>query len=151
MPSIKPVAVLILVFLLAGSCAAEHGLPAWYDTERNPETDLATAVSLADGRNIMIVVGGDWCSWCYTLDKFIKTNKDIQTKLAETFVILKVNYSEENLNEEFLGKYPEILGYPAILILDETGKYLASENSGELEEGKSYSKEAFLTFIARWK
>ncbi len=151
MPSVKLIAVLVLVFLFVGSFAAEQGLPAWYDTERNPETDLATAVSIADGRNIMIVVGGDWCSWCHTLDKFIKTDKDIQAKLAETFVILKVNYSEENLNEEFLGKYPEIQGYPAILILDETGKYVASENSGELEEGKSYSRDAFLAFIAKWQ
>ena len=151
MPFIKPIAVLILVFLLAGSFAADSGLPDWYDPDRNPEQDLSTAVALTDGRNIMIVVGGDWCSWCHTLDKFIKTNEDIQTKLAETFVILKVNYSEENLNEDFLGKYPEIEGYPAILILDETGKYVASENSGELEEGKSYSKEAFFVFIAKWK
>ena len=65
-------------------------------------------------------------------------------------VTLKVNFSPENKNEPLLSKYGEIPGYPHIFVLDSEGKLLHSQNTSELEAGKSYNKELFVDFLKKW-
>ncbi|MBK7266151.1 MAG: hypothetical protein IPI12_07435 [Ignavibacteriales bacterium] len=89
--------------------------------------------------------------WCHRIDEFIETNEDVKSSLTSAFVILKVNYSKENKNEEFLGKFPAIEGYPHFFVLENDGSLIVSQNTGDLEDGKSYSKEKFLEFVAKYK
>lgn len=125
---------------------------AEYDPARNPEDDLNEAVKLAQssGKRILIEVGGSWCSWCRALDRFIHENRTVAGKLEQDFLVLKVNYSEENRNESFLSRFPEIPGYPHLFVLDADGSFLYSQSSAPLEEGKSYSEEAFMAFLNEW-
>mgnify|MGYP000051851594 CR=1 FL=1 len=62
---------------------------------------------------------------------------------------MKVNYSRENYNEEFLGQYPDIPGYPHLYVLENDGTLLYSKNTVELEEGRSYNEQAILDFLTR--
>ena len=41
-------------------------------------------------------------------------------------------------------------GYPHLFVLDANGKLLHSQNTGELEAGKSYDKGRFLAFVKRF-
>ena len=100
------------------SIAKDNGLPDWYDFNRDAVMDLNHAAKIADGKKILVIAGGEWCSWCHILNKFIHSNTEVSKLLYETFVVLKVNYSEENMNQEFFEKYPKIKGYPAFIILD---------------------------------
>ena len=63
---------------------------------------------------------------------------------------MKVNFSEENRNADFLSPYPTIPGYPHLFVLDSEGTFLHSQGAGELEQGRSYNQEAFLAFLERW-
>lgn len=63
---------------------------------------------------------------------------------------MKVNYSPENKNEEFLSNYPKIQGYPHFFVLDENGKLLHSQDTGKLEEGKNYNAQKFIDFLKLW-
>jgi hypothetical protein len=81
----------------------------------------------------------------------LQDNADVKAALDERFVLLKVNMSEENKNEAFLSTLPEIKGYPAFIIADANGTVLGSQNTGDLEQGKSYSKQAILAFVAKWQ
>ncbi len=123
-----------------------------YDPQRDPAQDLAQVLTQTrtSGKRILIEVGGDWCTWCHALDRYIHDNEAVSEALRANFVVLKVNYSEENTNESFLSQYPEIPGYPHIFVLESTGELLHSQNTGDLEEGKSYSNEAFLSFLNKW-
>lgn len=123
-----------------------------YDPERDPFTDLETAVAQAQSKNknILLIVGGDWCSWCHILETFIGNQPDIQAALAENFIILKINYSEDNLNEAFLGQYPEAGGYPHFYVLDATGEFLHSQDTVELEASDSYNQKKFMDFLLTW-
>ncbi len=132
-----------------------HGqpsLPHWYDPSRDPAVDLQAAVALAQrsGKRILLEVGGDWCSWCHALEKYIKATPAVAEPLDAAFVVLKVNYSEDNKNEAFLAAYPEVPGYPHLFVLDTDGAFLHSQGTGDLEEGKSYSEAALRKFIAEW-
>ncbi|MBZ0315892.1 MAG: thioredoxin family protein [Anaerolineae bacterium] len=126
---------------------------AEYDPTRDPAADLTNAVDEAQqsNRRILLDIGGDWCGWCHILDEFIEQRADINQALRQNFVILKVNYSQENFNDAFLQQFPAAAGYPHFYILESDGTFLHSQNTAELEEGQSYNPAVFMAFIEQWK
>jgi thioredoxin-related protein len=123
-----------------------------YDPTRDPAADLASTVKVAHAseKQILLQVGGNWCSWCRRLDNYIAMHPAVARVLAEDFIIQKVNYSEEKENAEFLAQYPKINGYPHWFVLDRDGKLLHSQSTGELEAGDSYSEPTMLIFLRNW-
>lgn len=123
-----------------------------YDPTRDPEEDLKKTVqqAKAEGKRILLQVGGDWCSWCHLMNKYFHENEAVAKALLRDFIIMKVNFSSENRNAEFLKRFPKIPGYPHLYVLDADGKLLHSQGTGVLEEGRSYSEEAVLKFLSRW-
>ena len=104
----------------------------------------------AEGKRILIQVGGEWCGWCHLLDAFIHEHEAIFQRMEAGFLIMKVNWSRENQNEAFLGQYPDIPGYPHIYVVEKDGTLLHSQNTVELEEGRSYNEQAILDIQDRW-
>jgi len=123
-----------------------------FDPERNPFEDLEKAIEAARNENkrILLDVGGEWCIWCHRLDAFIENNEELNKYLQDNFIVVKVNYSEENRNEEFLKQYPKIPGFPHIFILDKNGKFLHSQDTGKLEKDKSYDLDKIMNFLKNW-
>ena len=123
-----------------------------FDPARNAAADLAGAMAKAQksGKRIVLDVGGEWCGWCVWMDKFFAANPELSRVRDENFVWLKINFSEENENAEFLAAYPKAAGYPHLYVLDENGKFLHSQNTAELEKGKSYDLEVFMSFLKKW-
>ena len=102
-------------------------------------------------KRIILDVGGEWCIWCHRIDAFMQNTKEVKSLLDENYIVLKVNYSKENKNEKFLSQYPAIEGYPHFFVLEKDGTLLHSQNTGELEKDKDYSKEKFIEFLNKWK
>lgn len=123
-----------------------------FDPEADPVADLAAAVELAqaEGKHILLDVGGEWCSWCHLIDAYIETNAPTHEAFACAFVVVKVNYSDENENEAFLSQYPDRQGYPHFFVLDDTGALVASQGTGELEEGRGYNEAAMVGFANQY-
>ena len=131
---------------------ADFYVVSGYDETRDPAADLKTTVERAqkEGKRILLEVGGVWCGWCTLLDGFIRVHSAVSGKLQSGFLIMKVNWSRENRNEGFLGDYPSIRGYPHLFVLERDGTFLHSQNTGELEEGRSYDEEVLLAFLDEW-
>jgi thioredoxin-related protein len=144
-------ATLMLLTLLAVSLAAAPG-SLGYDPEADPAAGLRAAVeeAQATGRRILVVVGGEWCSWCHTLDRFLKGDEAVHQLWNDGYVTLKVHWDREHPNEAFLAHYPEIEGYPHIFVLQGDGTLLHSQNTGELEDADSYSTDLMTAFLKRW-
>ncbi len=123
-----------------------------YDPARNAAADLDATIRQAkqSDKRILLEVGGNWCGWCRALDRFIHDTPSVASALRNNYIIMKVNMSEENRNQEFLGRFPKIKGYPHIFVLDSNGTFLHSQDTGLLEEGKSYNETRFLEFLDRW-
>ncbi len=123
-----------------------------YDPRRDAATDIAQAVAEARraGRNVLLEVGGKWCVWCRIMDNYFEKHADIMQLRDENFVTVKINFSPDNENKALLSKYPEIPGYPHIFVLDAEGKLLHSQNTGDLEAGKSYDREKMIGFLKQW-
>lgn len=123
-----------------------------YDPARNADQDIKDAVTEArrTGKRVLVEVGGDWCIWCHHMDDFFAQHPELLALREKNFIMVKVNFSEENKNVEVLSRYPPVAGYPHIFVLDRDGKLLHSQDTGKLEEGKSYNLEKFMAFLKEW-
>jgi thioredoxin-related protein len=138
----------VTLAMLASACAA-HDL---YDPTRDPEKDLAAALKQAEasGKRVLVVVGGEWCSWCKILDRFATEDPEVGPLWEKHFITIQVNVSPENENMAFLGRFPSITGYPHVFVLEKDGRLLHSQGTGGLESGASYSREKMGAFLRAW-
>ncbi len=145
----------VLLFVLLQACSGGDSKPynRKYDPSRNPAADLKLAMADAQtgDRRILLILGGDWCHWCHVLEAFLKTNKEMNSLVGETFVVMKVNASPQNWNKEFLSGYQEINVYPYFIILNKNGRMIGSQDPSAFEEGGSYSVAAFKGFVKSYR
>ncbi len=159
---------MLLVLILLGNMACSAEIPAGgsdnkaetaifysvsaYDPARDPNKDLDATEQLAraEGKRILLQVGGEWCTWCKALDRFVHENEAVASTLERDFLIMKVNFSEENRNANFLSRYPTVPGFPHLFVLGADGTLLHSQGTEELEQGRSYNQEKFLAFLGSW-
>ncbi|GIK23503.1 MAG: thioredoxin family protein [Ignavibacteriota bacterium] len=146
---------LIVLFLLFSfsSFAQNNKSHPKFDPNRDPFEDLKITIEKAEqsDKRIILDVGGEWCIWCHRIDAFMQNTDEVKSLLEENYILLKVNFSKENKNEKFLSNYPSIDGYPHFFVLEKDGTLLHSQNTGELEKDKDYSKEKFVEFLDKWK
>ena len=123
-----------------------------YDPASDPAADLQKAISRAQKENkrILVEVGGEWCVWCHIMDRYYDSHPELLKLREDHFVLLKVNYSDENTNQKFLSQYPAVDGFPHIFILESDGTLLHSQNTSELEDGQSYDQRRFTAFLVDW-
>jgi thioredoxin-related protein len=147
-----PVALSAIAWFLL-TAAGPSGLPpAGYDPARNPAADLTAAVPQAQKENkrILLEVGGEWCPYCRLLNKTIHENPRLLSRLESNFIVLKVNFSPEVKNEEFLSRYPKIPSYPHFFVLDKDGTFLLSQTPDDLMKDDRYVPELVLAFVEKW-
>jgi thioredoxin-related protein len=141
---------LLPVFMQAQDMTKFH----LYNPEGNAEKEIADAVKQAhkENKNVFIQIGGNWCIWCARFNDFISNDVGIDSLVKENYVICHLNYSKENTNAQVLAKYrfPQRFGFPVFLILDKDGNFIHTQNSGYLEDGKSYSREKVMDFFQSW-
>lgn len=158
----KSFVVLMLVtfasFLLITPASAINAddLPKYskvYDEKSDPFKDANAAIKLAQKtqRNVLIEIGGNWCSWCKEMDVFLAENPEVYQKLHSEFVLLKISVSDSNENEAFMKSLPPVLGYPHMYVSTSSGKMLLSKDTAELLVGEQYSKEQWLAFLNKWQ
>ena len=134
----------------------EHELPEYskvYDDQRNPFNDANAALALAKktNRNVLIEIGGNWCTWCHKMDAFLLKNPNVYKELHEKYVLLKINVSDTNENDDFMKALPPVLGYPHMYVSTASGKMLLSKDTAELQDKNGYSTEYWLDFLQQWQ
>lgn len=130
---------------------AFHQLPQKFVPGRDAAADIQQALTLAQAQRklVLVDVGGEWCSWCHIFDRFVASRAQVQKLLGDRYVLVKVNYSPQQRNDNLLSQFPKAKGYPHFYVLDATGKVLASQASAELEAGNDYDETKALAFLSR--
>lgn len=115
------------------------------------ELKYAKERALKERKHILIFVGGNWCVWCRRLDRFLKNDPDL-SKALEEYEVMHINYSKENKNEKILATFnnPQQFGFPVIVLLDDKGNYMTTQNTGDLEAGNGYSKGKVSDLLHQW-
>lgn len=145
--------LLILIFLLTGFVSVAQ-VESIYNPEANAQAEIDAAVkkAAAEGKNVFLQIGGNWCVWCRKYHQFTNNDPEISKYIADNFVVVKVNYSKENKNEAVFEKleFPQRFGFPVFVVLDSNGRRIHTQNSGYLESGDGYDKEKVLNFYKQW-
>ncbi|PKI16367.1 thioredoxin family protein [Colwellia sp. 12G3] len=123
-----------------------------YDDQRDPFKDATAALALAKetNRQVLIEIGGNWCSWCHKMDSFLAKNPDVYKALHSQYVLLKISVSDSNENNDFMKSLPPVLGYPHMYVSTAQGKMILSKDTAELLAGNDYSKSQWLSFLTDW-
>lgn len=158
MKSSMKVAVAVLVVALgmtAGTVEAQFGGRRHiYSPTANPAADIAAGIKLAkqQHKRVLIDFGGDWCGDCQVLDIYFhqKPNEELLSR----FVLVHV-YIDEAMdnNIPLAAKYgvPIGRGVPALAVLDENGKVLFSQKTGEFNDMRHMDTASVNQFLNRWK
>ncbi len=125
-----------------------------YHPEADAKADIQKALKQAqeEHKNVIIQVGGNWCSWCLLFNQYIHENKEIADYIDQNFVYYHLNYSKENKNEDILSDYgnPQKNGFPVLLVLYPNGTLAYTQETGSLEEGKGYNFDKVMGFLQEW-
>jgi len=125
-----------------------------YNPEADAKSDILEAVAKAkqEGKHVLLQIGGNWCGWCISFDKTVKSDASLKRTLDASYVTYHLNYSKGALNEGILASlgYPQRFGFPVFVVLDGDGKRLHTQSSAYLEEGKGHSVKKVMTFFNSW-
>jgi len=151
----KQVTLIISLFLLTSFYMfGQNEEVKVYDPQADAAADVKNALDKAakENKNVLIMLGGNWCPWCIKLNKYIHADAEIDSLINADYVWIKVNYSKENKNPELLKEWgnPQRFGFPVLLVLDKNGKRLHTQDSGLLEEDKSYDRKKLTGFLRNW-
>jgi hypothetical protein len=121
-----------------------------YDEKADPQADIAAALARAGQTNkrVLIIYGGNWCSWCYRFHDLLEKDPDIRRAVERSYEQVRV---EAVKNPGIGTKYridPQ-KGYPYLTVLDTNGKVVANQETGVFEERKGYKPKVVLDFFLK--
>ena len=154
----KRILSIVLIALAAVTADAQSNLKKVYDETADPMEQISKDVKDAgkDGRFVICQVGGNWCRWCLMFAEFITTDEDIKALIDKNFEYIHVNYNPRKPKDETAIKMlerlgnPERFGFPVLVVLDNKGNVIHTQDSSFLEEGNGYNKDKVMRFFSNW-
>ena len=144
---------LAIAFLLTALTIGAQSRQIYPDPSQ-AKTDLAAALKSASSehKRILLDFGGNWCGDCQVLDLYLHNDANREL-LEKNFVLIHVNIGHYDANLDIAAKYkiPLERGVPAMAVLDDSGKLLYSQRTGEFESMRRIDPSAVTTFLVQWK
>ena len=107
--------------------------------------DISRAIEQTgqNGKNILLMFGGNWCSWCHRLHKLFLQNEIIHDFLFQNYILVMVEVGKKDKNLDLNEKYgnPYQHGFPVLVVLDKDGRQLHTQETGSLEYTAEESTE----------
>ena len=125
-----------------------------YDPKASGKSQLAAAMQQAhaEHKRILVQFGGNWCVFCKALDELIATTPQL-SMLRDSYVNVHIDSAtNEDLNQQYGN--PFRLGFPVLLVLDESGALLHTQASTELQlpAGQvGHDAPKVQAFLAAWQ
>ena len=122
-----------------------------YDVNANAEQQIADALVKAkqNNKHVLLVYGGNWCSWCYKLHDCFTENTNIKKLLQYEYELVMVDTTSNKSIQKRFNANPDS-SYPYLTVLDAEGKVLVNQATEPLEEGKSHNPDKVYEFLAKW-
>lgn len=84
-------------------------------------SDARFAAARDDGRPVLIDFEADWCLPCRKMDR-TTFRDDVVVEVAESFVMLKADVTEQDADADALMRQFEVPGVPTYVLIDGTGR-----------------------------
>jgi thiol:disulfide interchange protein len=145
----------IVAFLTVLACVpVRSAQPDIYPSPNQAKSDLAAALaaSAATHKRVLLDFGGNWCTDCHVLDRYLHDSVNMSL-LDANYVLVHVNVGRMTENLDIAERYQIRLrkGVPALAVLDEHGELLYSQRTGEFEAMRGMQSSAVTEFLVRWK
>jgi thiol-disulfide isomerase/thioredoxin len=123
-----------------------------YNPKADSKADIAAALKAAtlDHKRVLIMYGGNWCSWCYKLHDLFKQDSEIATVLRNEFVRVMIDVDTQQKLMDHYVKKSEQHGVPFLTVLDTDGKVLINQETGALEDGPKHDPKKVKAFLKKW-
>ncbi|OFX52732.1 MAG: hypothetical protein A2046_05485 [Bacteroidetes bacterium GWA2_30_7] len=145
--------ITILLFLTIAQLSFSQA-PKIYDPTADAKLALKKAVSDADSltKHVLVMIGGNWCPWCLKINKFLFEDEVLDSIVKANYIVVKVNYSKENMNLDVLKSldFPQRFGFPVMVILNNKGARIHTQDSGFLESDETYDRKKMTLFLNNW-
>jgi thiol:disulfide interchange protein len=155
MPSRRTALVSILIYLsFALGSPARSAQPDIYPPAEQASADIAAALqsAAASHKRVILDFGGNWCTDCHVLDLYFHDAAN-RPLLEANYILVHINIEHMDANLDVTARYqiPLNKGVPAIAVLDDHGKLLYSQKTGEFEAMRHMQSSAVTDFLLRWK
>jgi uncharacterized protein YyaL (SSP411 family) len=127
-----------------------------YNPDADAKADIAAAVkqSQVENKHVLLQCGGNWCPWCVKLHNFEAADPQIDSLLHADYITVMVNVdkSKDKRNYDLLASLgnPQRFGFPVLVILNQEGERIHTQDSWFLELDKSYDREKIVHFLEMW-
>lgn len=149
--SLKWIALALLAFAAGTAISATRDI---YPDPATARADLAAALKTAAAthKRIILDFGGNWCGDCQVLDIYLHNQANLPI-LQTNFVLVHINVGHKDENLALAKKYgiPLEKGVPALAVLDQNGKLLYSQKTGEFEAMRRMDPTSVTQFLVQWK
>ena len=143
--------ILIAAMAVGNAAAADRAI---YPAPEQAKADLAAGLKAAAAghKRVILDFGGNWCGDCQVLDIYFHDPAN-RPLLDSNFVLIHVNIGHMDVNEDIAERYqvPLKKGVPALAVLDEHGKLLYSQRTGEFESMRRMESSSVTSFLLQWK
>jgi thiol:disulfide interchange protein len=120
--------------------------------QANADVTAGLKAAAASHKRVILDFGGNWCGDCQVLDIYFHDpgNKPL---LEANYVLVHVNigHMDENLSIAQRYQVPLEKGVPALAVLDEHGRLLYSQRTGEFEKMRHMESSSVTSFLLQWK
>jgi thioredoxin 1 len=146
--------ILVAVLLSAAAIRGRAAEREIYPAAEQAKVDLAAGLKAAAAghKRVILDFGGNWCGDCQVLDIYFHdpANKSL---LDANYVLIHVNIGHMDQNQSIAERYqvPLAKGVPALAVLDEHGRLLYSQRTGEFESMRRMESSAVTSFLLQWK
>lgn len=130
--------------------------PPLYDEKADAKALIAEAVkkASADNKRVLVMFGGNWCGWCHKLHATFESDPQVKKALLYEYVRVNVDIGKWDKHMDLAEAYGAKLkdsGVPFLTVLDGSGKVVANQETGSLEEGDHHVPAKVLGFLNQWK
>jgi thiol:disulfide interchange protein len=141
-------AVIPLLAFGAG-CASVPGVDR-YDPSRDAQADVAAALAAAPrlDRQVLVIVGGDWCRDCRELDALLAADRSLAALRDARYVPVKVYVGSDNRNDAALARFPKLAWVPTLYVLDARGAVVRHAPSTAFHAGTALDADRVRAFLA---
>jgi thiol:disulfide interchange protein len=157
-PALRNIALpfALAALLLAAIPPAQAAPREIYPAPEQAAADLAAGLktAAAEHKRVILDFGGNWCGDCQVLDIYFHdpANKPI---LEANYVVVHINIGLTGIdtNKAIAARYqvPLEKGVPALAVLDQHGKLIYSQRTGEFESMRHMESSAVTSFLLQWK
>lgn len=127
-----------------------------YNPDANAREEIAKALQIAkdENKHVLLQIGGNWCPWCVKLHGLESSDSQIDSLLNADYIRVLVNIPKEKEKRDYdLLKSldnPQRFGFPVLVVLNQEGQRIHTQDSWYLEKDKDYDREKLVQFFRMW-